>query len=533
MDQLGFRFTRLQVDHPKDVFEVSTMRMGHVLYDVLSPVASGLIIDFGFAPVFHFDADSKEHKQFVVDLKPDVWPEDEEIQTIGDIMLAKSTKVVRTREQDEQGESQLVLRQIGGLMLAIPAAKDEPSRPTLAAYYLNRKAVASLMADGVLDLARDSLGEIIKELGVELNKEPLSKSTWFMALQSAVQRSGIRWVVASPAEHEEQPEGQPPITLDPDLTELQLEALFAEPLATLHAADLPVKHIIRLVLPKSKYRLFLGIERTGFGPELNFDSPWRVFLSDLAKVSDAALDVLKTQQAVQMALENENVITIALLSGAIMHQVLNLMDGQLYTTTMLAEESRKPTVQLNEGCERFIQLLLTTASQGRDLTQTFRNVGKSRGERPCSLKRAAEEAVKLHKYFFKDDLIDVIVDPSTDIAVDVPFLVAVFALANLISNAKDAIWKRGWIKIEAVESDQSIHCHVTNNGFEIPAPVQETLFEFGQSSKDGHYGWGLHFVKKTLMNHSGDICLAHTNATSTRFTIDFPRKPPARDLPIS
>jgi signal transduction histidine kinase len=532
MDQMGFRFTHLQVEHSKDTFEDSTKRVVGVLHDVLSPRASGLILDVGFCGLTHYEAESDEEESLLRKQKVDSWHEDGEKQLIGDdksIILEKSVMVVRVREKNDQEGDHINPLPIGGLVFTIPAKKDEIARPTLAAYYLNRKALASMAADNVFDLARDYLREIIHDLGVEFSKETLSPRTWFAAVQSAVLRSGILWVVAEKYVSEE---GQEPITLDPIQSEAERKALFAEQLGTPDAVDMRASHIVSVALPKSKYRLWLGVKRAGFGPELKFDSPWRVFLSDLAKIGDAALDSIKTQQEAELALQNQGVITIAVTTGTLMHQILNMIRDQLFATESLVEEAKDPSVELNDRCWNLIRSLRTSAEHGRELTQAFKSVTQMEGQGPwpCLVKETAEEALKLYRVSLKQSAIEVIIDSSTDILADVPFFVPAFTLANLIGNARDAIWRQGWIKIEAEEKGQSIECHVTNNGPEIPPAIQTTLFEFGKTNKDGHNGWGLYFVKRALIENGGDIWLAHSDKESTGFTILLPKRHPSRGL---
>lgn len=530
VDQMGFRFTHLQVEYPKDNFEESTKRVAAVLHDVLSPRASGLIIEIGFFDIAHFVAESERDEKLIRGQKVDSWREDGEKQLIDEdptVMLEKSMMVIRVRETEHQENGLIKLLPIGGLMFTIPAERDEFSRPTLAAYYLNRKALASLAADNVFDLARDYLGEIVHDLGVELSKETLSHRTWFAAVQSAVLRSGVLWVVAAKDLYGEE---QKPIALDPAQTEAERKALFAEPLRSPDAATTPASHTVSVALPKSKHRLWLGVERAGFGPELNFESPWRVFLGDLAKVADAALDSVRTQQEAELAIQNQGVITIAVTTGTLMHQILNMIGDQMLATESLEEESRKPTVQLDDRCRNLIRSLRTSAMHGLELTKAFKSVTQMEGPWPCNVRETAEEALKLYRVSLKHRGIEVVIDPSTDVCADVPFFVPAFSLANLIGNARDAIWSQGRIRIDAEEKGQFIECHVTNNGPEIPPPVQKTLFEFGKSSKHGHNGWGLYFVKRALIENGGDIWLAHSNEESTSFTILLPRKHPSRDF---
>jgi signal transduction histidine kinase len=532
MDQMGFRFTHLQVEYPKGSFEDSTKRVAGVLHDVLSPRASGLIIEIGFCDLAHYEAESEEDEALLREQKVDSWREDGEKQLIGadkSIMLEKSPMVVRIRETNHQGSDQLKPLTIGGLMFTIPAHKDEFSRPTLAAYYLNRKALASLAADNVFDLVRDHFSDIVHDLGVEYSKEPLSHHTWFAALQSAVLRSGIQWVIAAKDVYGE---GQDIIALDSVLSETEKTALFAEQMSTPCAADIPTSHTISIALTKSKYRLWFGVKRAKFGAELKFDSPWRVFLSDLAKVADAALDSIKTQQEAELALQNQGVITIAVTTGTLMHQIVNMIRDQLIATDSLVEETRDPSVRLNDRCQNLIRSLRTSALHGRELTEAFKSITQidGQGPWPCVVKQTAEAALKLYRVSLKQRNIEVIIDLSTDILADVPFFVPAFTLANLIGNARDAIWAHGWIRIEAEERGQFVECHVTNNGPEIPPDPQKTLFEFGKSNKDGHNGWGLYFVKRALIEYGGDIWLAHSDEESTSFTILLPRNHSSREL---
>lgn len=526
MDQMGLRFTRLQVENPKDTFEVSTKRVVGVLHDVLSPQASGLIIKIGFCDFAHYEAEHDEDRNLLREQKVDSWVEDGEKHLIGpgnSIILEKNMLLVRIRETSGEEGSHLKPLPIGGLMFTIPAEKDEFSRPTLAAYYLNRKALASLAADNVFDLARDSLSEIVHDLGVEYSKEALSHRAWFAALQNAVLRSGLLWVVAAKDIYGE---GQEPIALDPVQSEAERRALFAEQLSTPGAESKPTSHIVSLALVRSKHRLWLGVERAGFGPELKFDSPWRIFLNDLAKVADAALDGIKTQQEAELALQNQGVITIAVTTGTLMHQILNTIRELLFATESLEEEARDSSVRLNDRCRNLIRVLRTSAVHGRELTQAFKNVTQMEGPWPCVIKETAEEALKLYRVSLKQRNITVTITASTDILADVPFFVPAFTLANLIGNARDAIGSHGWIKIDAEERGLFVECHVTNNGPEIPPHIQKILFEFGKSDKDGHNGWGLYFVKRALIENGGDIWLAHSDEESTSFTVLLPKQHP-------
>ena len=140
--------------------------------------------------------------------------------------------------------------------------------------------------------------------------------------------------------------------------------------------------------------------------------------------------------------------------------------------------------------------------------------------------RSAEQAVKLFKVSLTQRRIGCKIDPSTAVKVDAPFYVAAFALANLIGNATDAIWYDGtiWIEAEPADEDDFVLCHVTNSGPAMTDEARKKLFQFGESTKHGHKGWGLYFVQKSIESSGGRIWLAYSDETGTRFTISLPRE---------
>lgn len=524
LDQMGFRFTRLQVDHPNESFSEATRRMADVMHDILSPLASGLIIEIGFTSIHHFQAEREADEQLLKDQENESWLEDEEFQLIGkdrSIRLEKSKTSVKSRQHRQDGSDAL---QIGGLMFTIPAEKDQFNVPTLAAYYLNRKAVSSLVADGIFDVARGFFSEIIKNLALDFSTEPLSDRAWFETVQSAVKRSGIRWLVAQPHWNGSDAESRERIMLHSNLSERERASLFAQRLATAEASSLPAPGVVEVWLRKSKYRLWLGIERYGFGPELEFESPWKIFLEDLAAVADAALDSMHKKREAELARQDQGVMTIAVMTGTLTHQILGLLGNQVQTTEAMEEEARQPSVHLTENYKNLYRNLRTSALNGRELTEAFGRITKVQDSGPCNMSEAAQEALKLHRLLLTRRQILVTIDPTTDIVVNVPFFVAAFALANLVGNASDAIRFKGSIVIEAKETEDSFVCHVTNNGPEIRQEMRDKIFEFGATDKPGHNGWGLYYVQQLLIQSHGHVQLAHSDENSTRFTVTLSKE---------
>ncbi|HYJ85294.1 MAG TPA: HAMP domain-containing sensor histidine kinase, partial [Pyrinomonadaceae bacterium] len=521
MEQMGFRFTRLQMDHRNENLFDATQRMTVIMHDILSPLASALIIEIGFNSIHHFHAEKDADKQLLQAQQNDSWLDHEASRLISknqSIRMDINQTVVRSRQH--QGRKPL---QIGGLVFTIPNEKDDFDLPTLAAYYLNRKAVASIVADGIFDVARGFFSEIIKNMALEFSTVPLSDQAWFETVQAAVGRSGIRWAVAQPFKNGTYGEGSDRIKLHSNLSDSDRAALLSQRLVTPDAESFPTPRVVEISLRRSNRRLWLGIERENFGAELDFESPWRIFLENLADVADAALDSMQKKREAELAREDQEVIAIAVMTGTLTHQIFNLLGDQVQATEVMGDEvSHDPSIKLTNTYQKQFRNLRTSALIGRDLTEAFSRITKGDTSRVCNISEAAEEAYKLHRMLLKRREIEVRIDPSTE-QVKVPFFRAAFALANLVGNASDAIRYKGNIHIEAEETDEFIICHVTNDGLAIRENMRERLFEFGATDKPDHKGWGLYYVRRLLAQIGGKVELAYSFDNNTRFTIGFPK----------
>ncbi|MFY9619456.1 MAG: ATP-binding protein [Pyrinomonadaceae bacterium] len=527
IDQVGVRFARLQIDYPKDGLEEATKRMVEVMHDVLSPLATGLVVEIGFLPITYICASDGPYREVLAEFGDHVTSNDQ-VPSIGfdnDIRLEKRPMLIRMGGTDREEYLSL-----GWLVLAMRAEKDEFSHPTLAAHHLSREATASITADALLASAREFFGVIIKTLGVEFNKESLSREEWFEDITAAARRAGLSWVVATDSNNQD-PQGEPDaITIISGISDEEKIDLFEQPLSAVVVADSHehlARCIIRLNLPKSKHRLWFGVTRFAFSKELNFESPWRSFLHDLADVADVALHSIHERQKAEaeklQAAQYQGVMAIAVTTGTLMHQLLNMVRDQLFATEALEEEIYEERVMLTPRCSNLLRAMRRSAELMRELTEAFKGVTKMEDRRPCFVRDAAEQAIRLFHVSLMQQKIEVRINIPPEIEADVPFYIAAFTLANVIGNAKDAIRTNGKIDIDAEDSKEFILCHVSNNGPVIPSEVQDALFQFGTSGKQGHNGWGLYFVDKSLRENGGDIRLAYSTAAATRFTVRLPK----------
>lgn len=527
VDKLGTRFDRVQFEKPTDSFKHATEGMIKTLFDLLNPLGIGLDIEWGFIssrPIFAKDPIFYEvlEKQKVPRVEKKTFPED----TIkGPICVEMDQLSGRTGKGERY--------HIGSLMLAIPQEKDEFDEPTLAAYYLTRRMVASLTANGISNAARNALGLVIENLAVELNKEKLSVAEWFEKIDSAIKKTGLLWVVAALNNEASYFGDEQHQRIISSLSPREKEALIAEPLnwIRLSPGSNP-PNIIHLQLEKPEHRLFLGVKREEFAIEL-VESPWRDFLEKLADVASVALASVEDRQNTEVrrrkeederlrTAQDEWLKTIAVINAMLMHQLVNMVRNQLDTAEHLLEMLPKDSSAQDGQFVTSLTAIKESAEMMQSLTNACTNLTKTAKHGSCSIQEAADQAEGLFQFALTKKQILVNKDIPDGTAVNVQANVVALALASLIGNAIDAIKAKGSIEIKAEVEGDVVLCHVINTGTRIPDDMIKKLFQPGITDKNGHNGWGLYLIARSLSEFNGAICLDYSNSDETCFTLRLP-----------
>jgi signal transduction histidine kinase len=537
VDKLGRRFNRAQVEGRSGDFTNDAERIVEILHDLLNPLSIGLIIHWGFTsikPIYpraglFFDV---LQNQEVGDEKEKTIVKDTERGSI-------NIEIDRLSGRTEDGNSYYP----GNLMLAIPAESDHFAQPTLAAYYLTRRMVASLIANGISAAARNSLAIVIEDLGVALNKETLSIGEWFAEIDRAAHKAGLMWTVAELENgHSFRGDGRY-VELVSDLADEQRETLISKTLSCipLDAPGLATRHIINLELRRpqdwaggARHRLFFGVTREKFGQELSFQSPWKDFLEKLANVAGVALISIEDRQSTELKrrreaderlkqAQDEWLKTMAVISAMLMHQLVNMVKNQLDTAEHLLEILPREAPVANNQIYSSLTAMRDSAEMMQDLTNACIGITKKDKHSYCSIEEAAVQAESLFQFALKKQKIEVTKDIPPGTAAKVQSNLVSLALASLIGNAIDAIKARGRIEIKARIEGDSVWCHVINTGGPIPGAIVEKLFQPGTTGKNGHRGWGLYLVSRALREYDGAISLLHSNSDETCFTLRLPR----------
>lgn len=540
-DKLGSRLSRgltgrAATDAPQghwstDGFKAAAEKMVEALYDLLNPLGVGLMLECGFTHVTPVYPKEGEYHDVLVSPVVDYYetlkrPEAALplVQTSeGTVRIEHDPLFVRT----ESGRPY----EFGSLTLIIPHEKDKFAKPTLAGYYLTRRMMASLIANGIFNAARNSLNAVIQDLSVSLNKENLSAAEWFDRVEAAAKAAGFRWVVA--AEKDGEPD-KGPREYVASLSVPERENLMGKPLCCIphHVPEAGTRHILHLQFKETGHRLWLGVERAEFGDELNFQSPWRVFLEELEDVAGTALVYIEEHRRAEMLRSEEEARTLKELedewqkstadfSAMLMHQLVNMADNLRASAADLLESINGGPPASDADDLVSITHMKENAEMMMEMTSAYNKATEMGTPSACRVEEAAQQTRKLFQFALRKKEIALEIETPPDLWVRAPTPVITLALAALTYNAIDAIQSRGAIRIEAEANGVVVHCRVKNTGPPVSVPIPE-LFRPGAKGKHEHSGRGLYFISRSLSNYGGGIELSYTGAGETCFTLCLP-----------
>lgn len=540
VDKFGMRLNRGQFEDlskdpeslrtPND-FNAAMNELMSMLFDLLNPLCVSLLIECGFKtsrPAY-----------------PSAGPYHKILQEHGPVYGPKRTGHFETESgpvsvfEDYLPSSTGKTEQLGKLILIIPRDKDEFSQPTLAAYYLTRLMIASLIANGIVYAARASLAAVIHDLGLALNKETLSFEQWFMDVSAAARKAGLLWVVASGAGDSQSLRGRLEyVEIVKGLTAEEREKLQREsPSCVVHKDTASTtRHIIYLKLDDGR-DLWLGVARPGFGFELSFNSPWKEFLEILARIANAALKSIdeRLRNEAERQREEEAKLHAAketaarewveksnLIGVLTFHDLINLVRIQQDTAEGALEVARNGIEGLEEIILTSIKTILDSTKTTQRLISVISELTRWDGPPQCSIGDAVKKAEELIQHPLERKRIKVEHHDRQNAMADLPQGVGTLIVANLLHNAVKASHPAGTITIHTEVANGAVSCNVVNNGERVSDDLREKLFNQPLTTTEEHNGWGLFVILLLLQKFNGELKLLYSNDSETCFTLRLP-----------
>jgi len=515
LDQITERFHALEVSESYPQGQVSLKKLVETVHDILAPLATASLVDFGFRRSWVACND--------LGCGPNLPEEAGEEEMEGRM---RSLAGVRDVEVDILGTPLLVRAvSIGNITVVVQRHGDPIARPGLLPDVLYHRTVASLMADAIFDAGRAELGAIMNRLQVGLNLTMVGTvEPWIETIQKAALDAGMSWVVADLLDHflgsDEKEE------FIHELRGRSCDEFASEGLIELFHLQVPFSkawHVVRLHLRGSGAGLWIGIRRQQFGPELSFVSPWHTFLNRFAQAADSALVRIDKQRLQLEAAQMELVATRVEVGGLLVHELGHIATAFSYGAEHLEMclPNLVPPVPLDFQAR--ISGLRDAAEDFRKLAATIKEPVPSDGRSSVHLAEAVDKIGNFYRERFKVDGIELTIDVCRDLVVAVPLNIAYLAVSILAVNAAESIRTNGRIQIRAKELNNKIYCEVADNGPGISPQLKERIFELGFSTKPNGSGWGLAIAKRSLKRHNADLVLENWEKGSTLFTLHFPK----------
>jgi signal transduction histidine kinase len=535
LNKISHELARLQLgvvsyDPGHDVGQIA-----NVIHDVISPLDVGISIDLGFARYRGICP----HDGLAETLIDEA--EDGEVIVVGaettGRRFAASLKVSSERSAGQKAGEQV----LGRFVFATDAAGKREGAPTLGTNPVFRRALSNLITDTLLDFIRGYLNQMIDRLGVRLSALQGAKvEEWLDVVEWTAREGGLLWAVVGCPEDENLLGGDDAVALIHELESPAQEERWESKAdgVWLYSLDRPevggASHVIKKTLKEAQATLWLGVTRQGFGGELDYLSPWKYFLDHFCSIADAALSriLIKQKQRRQMAVV-QGIAAATLTTGSFMHRFVNLARGLESASYVLGDMVTQGTLRADDDQKALLLSFRRTSEEVQRLLPKITSIYDRDLRQPCHLAEAIERALERVEALKRYD-IPIVKKSPPEAVVNIPFDVAVNALAIVIDNATDAIRERlaedregepGLIRIHVREKGNKFVCDVTDNGAGVPPAIQSTLFrEVSKSVKRNSHGVGLLFSADLLRLYDGDITLTSPGpAPNTTFSIHFPK----------
>ncbi|HEX8251342.1 MAG TPA: ATP-binding protein [Pyrinomonadaceae bacterium] len=567
LNDLDTELIKLQTESTKYNIQNVFDKVTAATHDKLTPLNSIVQIQSGFSKYFSTDCDSDKI---------------ESIRILTNLncrsSLTKEKKVWQAQELNAFSNELEGKHTFGKLVVAFKEDKDDVLEPTLAADSQYRAVVANHVRDAILDYFRRYFGEITKQLSADLNGlSDLSEEDWFHFIKKSAGKAGLLWVVSDKINRSgfwgedkhieivkdleqsgqwkrkgknisdtpyifhlariyDETVGFPKITnklqyeqAKYSKKEYQKQKQFIKEIRK--EIDSVTYCIIRITM-SNNYKIWLGVEQLNFGIELDYYSPWKVFLDRYAEIADLVLHRIITtdkQEKFHEMAKYQGLATAAAATGTIVHQLVNLLREMEGSITVLKRAVKRDDLGSKKSHNELVLLLGDSMEQVEKIGGLVFGVVKTDTHCPCRLGDAVDFARNLLEFSLKSNNINLDVKIDADSVLDIPFNIAAFTIANLMDNAKDAIQsaghKAGMIWIVSEEREDMFLCHIKDSGPGVLPELEKHLFrEPGISSKNNGSGVGLYLSAHTLKENRGNVKITNLGPNpSTTFTIYFPK----------
>lgn len=546
LDLMSITFARKLAEEspyaPDDAVESIIVK---ILHDVFAPTLTRLSTDFGFSsPRVYYEIEKDVgHLKEAIEIAIAGKQFEEYRDTVSSRDFPRPYKLLKKQLTARVGPSYGHHREykqdqfiLGNLIFAVDSEEDEFNRPALGVNYLHRKTASTLASAAYLDFSRDYFSHVLKTLGKELSGKRLNFEDWFKPIQSILTKdAGFSWVVVRQRRHKTCLGDPGGLRVLERLKNKKLPVKTRQIKGSseirkqyyISDAEANTNHVVKLRLDGSEGVIWLGVPRPGFGPELDFPSPWKTFLVNFVQIADASLSRITLPERFKDQVEAaqlQGIIASVATTGTMVHQLSTMIASQQQSIKALRTAFAFGKIKTEEtDYEDILRAMDNEATSVLQLIKSVRSLTTTDDSHPCRLVSVARHAFKLFQVSLIARDIEWEIDIEENIFVDVSFTIVALALATLVGNSKDAIKTGGKIRIAAKEEGDTVICRVEDTGHGITSDTRNIIFEPKPVTKTYGTGMGLYLTRHSLSENGSSIELTKSDESGSVFTISFPR----------
>ncbi len=278
--------------------------------------------------------------------------------------------------------------------------------------------------------------------------------------------------------------------------------------------DLP-QHYMFGAMNVIREQLELRIERLWPGDPARRERARRA----LGRVLDLELAIMLhtyREDLVARAARSERLATFGQLVGSIGHELRNPL-GVIETSVYLLRTNPSDEARARRHLDRISEQVRVSNEIITGLLDMVRDRPLQAEPVPLpALVAAAASAV------YRPAGVALAVDPAPSLTVPGDAVQLERALANLLTNALEAVGEGGAVRMAARAEDGEVAIDVEDDGPGIAEAVRGRLFEPLITTKAHGHGLGLAFVRSVAERHGGTIAHAPRPGGGTRFTLRIP-----------
>jgi hypothetical protein len=536
LKKVGQELSQLQIgvkeyDMQRDIGDITKR-----VHDAISPLATGVSIEIGFAEYQGTYPPDGELEELVERRLAAALVEEDETDQEGNRWFTMGLRIHTGNAKGEKDGEQV----FGKLIFLPESEKIKSARVTVGTNPTFRRVLSDLLTETILNFIRGRLNRLTDKLGSRLSSlKATDTESWRKAVEETAQEAKLLWVVVAG-----DPEGKNLLGEDKmiklvewlesperrEQCEMKAENLW---LYSLQEPRLGTCHVIKKYLKESHATLWFGVARQGFGPELNYVSPWRYFLDHFCEIADSALrriQMIKHEEKM-----NKNMLLLSSMIGASVNK--GVIIHQLHTRALelfLPLESlliavTNGALQSNGNLKAVITRLTAARDKLREDITHLAVAAQRNTRRPCSLYEAIADVDEELGGDFAKNSIKLEIQAPQEATIDAPFSIVRSVLITILVNAKDALISDPYpdkvIRIKVEPTAEKFICDIIDNGPGISEEIRLTILDdVSRSHKENSHGIGLLLSRIFLIICGGDIILLDRKGErGAGFRIEFPR----------